>query len=150
RDALLQRIDEVFSKGFPKQAQPTLAKDLKTLQREAREIANAVIIEEPAIHRFTRAADKVLLHPVFGVLFLFALMFVMFQAVFTLATVPMDFIKNAFAALGAWVNTEIPNQLLRSFLSDGLIAGVGSVIVFLPQIVILFAFILVLEASGYM
>ncbi|MES1156779.1 MAG: ferrous iron transporter B [Alphaproteobacteria bacterium] len=151
REALLRRLDEVTAHDAPARAPAlTHAHDLKTLQREARVIANAVILEEPALHRFTRIADKFLLHPVFGAITLAAVMFLMFQAVFTLATVPMNAIDDGFTALEAWVRGAVSNELLRSFLSDGVIAGVGSVLVFLPQIVILFTFILLLEASGYM
>ncbi|MDB5709785.1 MAG: iron transporter FeoB, partial [Sphingomonas bacterium] len=76
--------------------------------------------------------------------------FVMFQAVFAWSQVPVDWIASLFASLQNWVSAELPAGFVRSFLSDGVIAGVGAVIVFLPQILILFAFILVLEASGYM
>jgi ferrous iron transport protein B len=77
-------------------------------------------------------------------------LFFMFQAVFTWAEVPMGMIEDGFAALGAWVSATLPDNWVRGLIVDGIIAGVGSVIVFLPQIVILFAFILALEASGYM
>ena len=78
------------------------------------------------------------------------ILFLMFQAVFTWAQAPMDVIDAGFSALGDWVKATLPDTLFRSFIADGVIAGVGTVIVFLPQILILFALILVLEASGYM
>jgi ferrous iron transport protein B len=74
----------------------------------------------------------------------------MFQAVFTWAQVPMDLIKSGFDALGTFIGTMLPDGLVSSFVRDGIIAGVGSVIVFLPQILILFLFILLLEDFGYM
>ena len=74
----------------------------------------------------------------------------MFQAVFSWAGTPMDLVEGSFAVLGDFVATYIPEGIFRSFIQDGLIAGVGSVLVFLPQIIILFLFILILEASGYM
>jgi ferrous iron transport protein B len=92
----------------------------------------------------------VLLHPVGGLVILLALLFVMFQAVFTWATPLMDGIEAALGVLGAWVATVLPDGLLQSLIVDGLIAGVGSVLVFLPQILILFAFIILLEDFGYM
>jgi ferrous iron transport protein B len=95
-------------------------------------------------------ADAVLLHPVAGLVVLLAILFVMFQAVFAWARPLMDAIQAGFAWLGALVEAAPLPELLRSFLKDGLISGVGSVIVFLPQIVILFFFILVLEDVGYM
>ncbi|MCP5271775.1 MAG: ferrous iron transporter B [Burkholderiaceae bacterium] len=94
--------------------------------------------------------DRVVLHPVAGPLLLTLLLFLMFQAVFSLAEAPMGWIESAAEALGTAVAGAVPDGLLRSFLVDGLVAGLGGVLVFLPQILILFAFILVLEESGYL
>ncbi len=94
--------------------------------------------------------DRVVLHPVFGLLLLAVLLFLMFQAVFSWATPAMDAIKAATAWLGTAVGEWLPESPLRSLLVDGVIAGLGSVVVFLPQILILFFFILVLEESGYL
>lgn len=94
--------------------------------------------------------DRVLLHPVFGPLFLIALLFVIFQAMFSWAVAPMDGIKEATTLLSGLVVEYLPDNWLRSLLADGVIAGAGAVIVFLPQILILFAFILILEESGYL
>jgi len=85
-----------------------------------------------------------------GTLILMLILFLMFQAVFSWATPLMDGIDAGFAWLGQVVAAYVPDGLLRSFLSDGLIAGVGSVVVFLPQILILFFFIILLEDFGYM
>ena len=98
----------------------------------------------------TRMLDSVALHPVAGPIIFFAMLFFMFQAVFAWAGTPMDMIEEFFGWLGEVVAENIPEGFFRSFIQDGLIAGVGSVLVFLPQIIILFLFILVLEASGYM
>lgn len=124
--------------------------DLRDLQREARIITKAVIIAEPAMNRLTRSIDSVVLHPVLGPLVLAAILFFMFQAVFTWAAAPMDAIEGGLGALGEAVSGILPDTWVRSLVVDGIIAGVGSVLVFLPQIVILFALILVLEASGYL
>ncbi len=94
--------------------------------------------------------DGVLLHPVIGPVLLLVLMFLIFQAVFAWAETPMGWIEAATAALGQAVSSVLPDSLLKSLLVDGIIAGVGGVIVFLPQIVILFFFILMLEESGYL
>jgi len=94
--------------------------------------------------------DRVALHPVFGPVLFAALMFVMFQAVFAWSAPPMDLIDRGFQALQGLVTAALPDGVLRSLLVDGLIGGVGAVIVFLPQILILFFFIILLEASGYM
>lgn len=94
--------------------------------------------------------DRVVLHPVFGPLLLVAVLFLMFQAVFAWAEWPMSAIETAIGWLGEAVGALIPVNWLRSLLVDGVIAGAGGVLVFLPQIVILFFFILVLEESGYL
>ncbi|MES1201078.1 MAG: ferrous iron transport protein B [Pseudomonadota bacterium] len=153
RAALLERLDQAIASG--KWSEPPAAvalevNDLRTLQREAREIARDVIITEPVMNRFTRAVDKIVLHKVAGPIILAAILFLMFQAVFTWAQAPMDAIDAGVSALNRWLTGNLPDQWWRGLLTDGVIAGVGSVIVFLPQIVILFALILLLEASGYM
>jgi ferrous iron transport protein B len=90
------------------------------------------------------------MHPVWGLALLAVVLFLMFQAVFSWANVPMDAIKGAMAAAGEWTTAHMADGPLRSLLVDGVIAGAGSVLVFLPQILILFFFILVLEDSGYL
>jgi ferrous iron transport protein B len=96
------------------------------------------------------ALDRFVMHPIFGVGILVAVMFFMFQAVFAWAGPLMDGIKTGVAGMGTLVSTWLPDNALRSLLVDGVFAGIGSVIVFLPQILILFAFILALEDSGYL
>ncbi len=96
------------------------------------------------------ALDRWLLHPVFGLLTLAVVMFLIFQAVYAWATPVMDLIDAGTAALGEWVGSTLPAGPLNSLLTDGIIAGVGGVVIFLPQILILFAFILALEESGYL
>ncbi len=116
----------------------------------AHAIAAAAIVSETARHKLHSKLDRVLLHPWFGPIILFALMFVMFQAVFVGAAPMIDGLDRAIGALSDGVKAIAPPSLARDLLTDGIIAGVGSVITFLPQIVILFFFILVLEATGYM
>lgn len=96
------------------------------------------------------ALDRWLLHPVFGLVSLAVVMFLIFQAVYAWATPLMDGIEAGFAWLGTFVGSVLPEGPLASLLTDGIIAGVGGVVVFLPQILILFFFILVLEESGYL
>ncbi|RKE47526.1 MULTISPECIES: ferrous iron transporter B [unclassified Sphingomonas] len=124
--------------------------DIVTLQRRARQIATSATVSETQVRRWTHMLDAVALHPVAGPILLLAIMFLMFQAVFSWAQPFMDAIDAGFTALQGFITAELPDSLLRSLLVDGVIAGVGAVIVFLPQILILFLFILVLEASGYM
>ena len=94
--------------------------------------------------------DRVLLHPLLGPIILAALLFLIFQAMFSLAVIPMDAIKTATEWLGQIVTTALPDNWVRSLLVDGVIAGAGGVVVFLPQILILFFFILILEETGYL
>lgn len=94
--------------------------------------------------------DHVVLHPVFGPLLLVVVLFFIFQAVFSLANVPMDLIRAGTAAVGDAVGAALPEGALRSLLVDGVVAGLGGVLVFLPQIIILFFFIISLEESGYL
>jgi ferrous iron transport protein B len=94
--------------------------------------------------------DRIVLHPVWGLAILFVALFLMFQAVFAWAALPMDWIKTGVQWLGEAVSATLPAGPLQSLLVDGIIAGTGSVIVFLPQILILFLFILALEESGYL
>ena len=94
--------------------------------------------------------DAMVLHPVAGPVILAVILFLVFQAVFAWAQVPMDLIKNGVGAFGGWLGAVLPASLLKDLLVNGILAGVGSVLVFLPQIIILFFFILVLEESGYL
>jgi ferrous iron transport protein B len=123
---------------------------ISDLQREVRRILALVAPLAPQRARFQHRLDAVLMHPVAGVLVLAAVLFSIFQAVFSWAAVPMDVIKQAMAAVGDWTLASMPEGPLRSLLVDGVIAGVGGVLVFLPQILILFFFILLLEDSGYL
>ena len=100
--------------------------------------------------RLSDRLDSVLLHPVFGPLILAAVLFFIFQAVFSWATLPMEVIESAVDWIGALLTQELPNNWLRSLLVDGILAGAGGVLIFLPQILILYFFILVLEESGYL
>ena len=94
--------------------------------------------------------DKIFLHPVLGLISLAVMMFVIFQAVFAWAAPFMDGIESFFGWLGEFLGEYISHPLLNSLVVDGIIAGAGGVVVFLPQILILFFFILVLEESGYL
>lgn len=120
------------------------------LQNEADRIIAAATKAPAKADSVTARIDAVLLHPVWGILILLGVLFLMFQAVFTWAGPPMDAINAAFEFLGAKAGEVLPEGLFLSFVRDGLIGGVGAVIVFLPQILILFFFILMLEDFGYM
>ena len=124
--------------------------DLVKLQRRAREIATAAVISESPVRRWTHRLDSILLHPVVGPVILAAILFVMFQAVFAWSQLPVSWIEDGFAMLADGMTALLPAGLLRSLVVDGVIGGVGAVVVFLPQILILFFFILLLESTGYM
>ena len=124
--------------------------DTTTRQKAARDLAKATITAEAPSRIRTRAIDSIVLHPLGGPIILAALLFIMFQAVFAWATPFADAIDGVFSSLSSFVIAAMPESILRSFITDGLIAGVGAVIVFLPQIIFLFAFILILEQTGYM
>ncbi|RJT24419.1 ferrous iron transporter B [Chakrabartia godavariana] len=124
--------------------------DPGTLRARAQSAAQAAILSETSGRQITRAIDSVVLHPVVGPILLFATLFAMFQLVYSAAEAPVDLIEGWIGMLSDYVRAAMPDTLLRSALIDGVIAGVGAVVVFLPQILVLFAFILVLEMSGYM
>ncbi len=145
--ALVERIDAMGMRlDAPK---PRLAPGQDAHAEVRRLLAQAVAM--PArTSRIDDALDRWLLHPVAGLLALAVVMFLIFQAVYAWATPMMDGIEAATAWLGGVVGDAMPDGPLRSLLVDGIIAGLGGVIVFLPQILVLFAFILALEESGYL
>jgi ferrous iron transport protein B len=102
------------------------------------------------VRTWTDRLDKFFLHPVGGYVFFLAILFVMFQAVFTWATYPMDLIDGGVAMLNDWLKGVLPDSALTALLTDGLIAGIGGVLIFIPQIAFLFLFISLLEETGYM
>jgi len=149
-DALKDRLGDVVRGVHVVRPGAGVQHDIVVLQRRARQIATAVTLSETAARRWTHRFDAVALHPVAGPILLLALMFLMFQSVFAWAEAPMGWIESGMALLSDGVAGALPAGFVRDFLVQGLIAGVGAVVVFLPQILILFAFILVLEATGYM
>ena len=129
---------------------PHSVAELRATQREADRIIKETVSLPARPDTWTARVDSVVLHPVFGLVILAAILFVMFQAVFAWAQPVMELIAGGFEALGQWVQATLPAGLLQSFIQNGVISGVGSVLVFLPQIIIIFLFILLLEDFGYM
>ena len=117
---------------------------------ETRRLLSLAVTMPTRTAKIDDALDRWLLHPVFGLLALAVVMFLIFQAVYAWATPLMDLIEAGTGALGGWAGGLLPEGPLSSLLVDGIIAGLGGVVVFLPQILILFAFILALEESGYL
>jgi ferrous iron transport protein B len=126
------------------------AKDIRDFHREAERIIKIAVLPPKRPDTWTGKIDGILLHPVSGILILVAILFLMFQAVFSWATPIMDQITAGFDWLSMQVVHYVPPGLLQSLLANGIISGVGSVLVFLPQIMILFFFIILLEDFGYM
>ncbi|MTJ83196.1 MAG: ferrous iron transport protein B [Telmatospirillum sp.] len=152
--SLFEAIDQLADRAKAGPAGPVTwreptSQEIRAAHKEAERILKACAFR-PGDQRLTGRLDKVLLHPVWGLLILLAVLFLMFQAVFAWATPVMDGIKAAFDLLNTQIQAMMPDGLLRSLLTDGLIAGVGSVVVFLPQILIMFLFIILLEDFGYM
>jgi len=150
--ALLERLDALVLPRSPEKMRwhaPNVD-DVLSAQREVRRLLAAAVQAAPAEARVDDAIDRVVLHPFWGMVVLAATLFLMFQAVFSWAQLPMDAIKTGMESLGGLVRGVLPPGMLQSLLVDGIIAGTGSVLVFLPQILILFLFILALEDSGYL
>ncbi len=151
---LLRLTDELLAQAPAKPRenlwQPLTVSELRSTQREADRIIAASVSLPARPDTWTARIDAVVLHPTGGLAILLLILFVMFQAVFAWAQPLMQLLSSGFDALGQFVHATLPAGLLQSFLQNGVISGVGSVIVFLPQIMIIFLFILLLEDFGYM
>jgi ferrous iron transport protein B len=147
----LAELGEAIAAAGERHAGPGLT-DLGQTERRvaAHAMASAAILSESKTYRMHASLDRVLLHPWLGFAVMLGILFIVFQAVFAWATPFADAIEAGIGALHDGVQATLPASLLRDLVTEGVISGVGSVLVFLPQIVILFAFILALEASGYM
>lgn len=151
---LLTLTDEISAKLAAEPAENSWralsVAELRATQREADRIISDCVSLPASPNTWTARIDAVVLHPVGGLVVLALILFVMFQAVFAWAQPLMELLQSGFDALGDFVHATLPAGLLQSFLQNGVISGVGSVIVFLPQIIIIFLFILLLEDFGYM
>ena len=124
--------------------------DFTAIQRRARQLATLATVSEKPGRRTSAVLDGIALHPVAGPIIFLSIMFLMFQAVFAWSEAPVSWIEGLVTAAQGAAAAALPEGLLRSLVVDGVLAGVGAVVVFLPQILILFLFIMLLEASGYM
>ena len=153
-DALWARLDPMLEAGLEPARESTWqapsSHDLRVAMREAEKLVNDHVIRPPEPDTVSARIDRVVLNPIAGPLILLAILFTMFQAVFSWAAPFMDAIDAAFTGLGVLVSEVLPDGLIQSFLVDGVIAGIGSIIIFLPQILFTFFFILLLEDFGYM
>jgi len=148
--ALLAALDAPVPPAAPVPWEAPALDEVLDTQREVRRILSLAVREPAGSLAASDRIDRVVLHPVWGLVMLALVLFLMFQAVFSWAEVPMGAIEAATAAVGEGVKALVPEGPLQSLLVDGVIAGVGGVVVFLPQILILFLFILALEDSGYL
>jgi ferrous iron transport protein B len=152
--ALVEAIDQYrFSETAQERVEAppvATAADLEATQREVRRILEAIDYKVPPRVALLSRLDSVVLNPIAGPILLAVVLFLMFQAVFSWARLPMDFIAAEIGALGHAIGSVMPAGPLRGLVLDGVVAGTGSVLVFLPQILILFLFILALEDSGYL
>ncbi len=124
--------------------------DSNALYGQVEDILRQVVRTEMKLPEWHRRLDSLVLHPVWGFVILMAVLLLVFQAVYSWSAPLMDAIEGGFGALGEWVAAVMPAGVLQDLIVNGVIAGMGSVLVFLPQITILFAFILLLEDSGYL
>jgi ferrous iron transport protein B len=110
------------------------------------------VIEESPVAKTLRSEriDKVLLHPLWGNVILLGVLFLLFQSIFSLAQYPMDWVETSFAYTGRWLGNVMPDNWFKDLLVNGLLAGVSGIAVFIPQIMLLFGFITILEDTGYM
>ncbi len=146
--ALADAIDAHCQQGVP--APATARPGQGDVMAEADRILRALGIDRIELDRSSETIDRVVLHPLVGPLVLAVVMFLVFQAVFAWSRPPMEWIQSGVDGLRAALGGALPESALKSLLLDGVLAGVGSVLVFLPQILILFLFILLLEDSGYL
>ena len=144
---LMHAIDAQCPPFLPPTAAPL---DEAGVVAEADRILLALGIDRVEEDRTSESIDRVVLHPLAGPLVLATVMFLVFQAVFAWSQPPMAWIQAGVGAIGTWLGTALPDSALRSLLVDGIVAGAGTVLVFLPQVLILFFFILLLEDSGYL
>ncbi len=148
--AQVERLVEAGAVGEANAWHEPAAGEIRDAHREAQRILKAHVKPPLRPDTFTGKVDSVLLHPLAGLVILLSLLFVMFQAVFSWGKAVGDLIGDGFTGVGGFVAAHLPPGLLTSFITDGVISGVGSVIVFLPQILVLFFFIILLEDFGYM
>jgi ferrous iron transport protein B len=146
------RVFDFLASTMPKPAPKELPvlQDVPKCRAWAGKVSGHAAYRPPIPPKWTRRLDAVLLHPILGPLVFLAVVVLVFQSIFDYVTPVMDGVKWLFTVSGNWIASALPDPLLRSLVVDGVWKGVGSVIVFLPQVLMLFLFIGVLEDSGYL
>jgi ferrous iron transport protein B len=105
---------------------------------------------EDKSYLFTKKVDNIITHKIYGYLIFLSILFIIFQAIFSWSSYPMDLIENGFLLLGEFVSNNLPEGMINDLIVNGILAGLGGIVIFVPQIAILFAFITILEDTGYM
>ncbi|EIN8284962.1 ferrous iron transport protein B [Campylobacter coli] len=154
-ELLLEKIIILFENKFTPKSRFSTPLCEKNLKKEdiltlVNELSRKIITYKKEERNLTKKIDALLIHKFFGLPIFLFLMWLLFQLTFTLGQIPMDYIESGFNTLGEWVKGNIQNTLIASALADGVIAGVGAVVLFLPNIIILFLGIALLETTGYM
>lgn len=154
-ELLLQKIIILFESKFIPRSQFYTPLCEKSPEKEdllyfINELSKKIITHKKEERNLTKKIDALLIHKFFGLPIFLFLMWLLFQLTFTLGQIPMDYIESGFNTLGEWVKGNIQNTFIASALADGAIAGVGAVVLFLPNIIILFLGIALLETTGYM
>ena len=163
KDRLINALKEVTStqgkdwKAFLEDHHLASIDDLKDQEKEAESRYAKITVLLPSVlkieqkeHKSIGSIDKWLVHPVFGYLIFAAVLLIIFQFIFAFAAVPMDFIDASFTELSGWMSKQLPSGVLSDLISQGIVPGIGGVVVFVPQIALLFFFIALLEESGYL
>jgi ferrous iron transport protein B len=146
RNAIVQAREELGSAGLDWRSAAIEARYARIAEIQEKVVTETLELTET----FSDKLDRILTHKIWGMLIFVGIMALMFQSIFTLAEYPMNWIESAVGMLGQFVGSKMPEGDLRSLIVDGAIAGVGAVVVFLPQICLLFLFIGLLEDTGYM
>ncbi len=128
------------------------AEEIMWRYKRIAQIIRQTVVEENPLKKtlMSERVDKILLHPLWGNIILLCVLFLLFQSIFWLAQYPMDMVETGFGALSGWLGDVLPAGFAKDLLINGIIAGIGGIAIFIPQIMILFGFITLLEDTGYM
>lgn len=143
----LESLSQEFA--FKPQSQQLLETEIRNAKIQSI-LQTASSREKTAKKSISLQLDKAFLHPIFGYLVFLAIMLLIFQAIFAWASVPMDLIDNGFSLAGSWISEHLPAGVLTDLLAEGIVPGIGGVVIFIPQIALLFGFLAFLEDTGYL
>ena len=144
------KFSEALKNSNKDQTDIQLEDTLQRMNRVHELLGTALNFEKVNKKNSTAKIDKIITHPVLGYLIYFGVLLLIFQFIFSVAEYPMNLIDASFASINAWLKTVLPQSAISNLLTEGIISGIGGVVIFIPQIAILFTFIAVLEESGYM